>query len=85
VEERLKKSSGPSPRKSPSPDDADAQQSFPGPLTGRAFLLNNADPIFAAIRNGHMASVLPYLSQRAKTLQSSIERASGWYLIFKEI
>ncbi|MFH4975670.1 hypothetical protein AB6A40_002379 [Gnathostoma spinigerum] len=38
--------------------------------------LSNNDPIFSAIRNKHMTAVFPFLSSKAKSLQSSFDRGS---------
>lgn len=44
---------------------------------GRAISLNNTDSIFYAVRNKHMTEVFPFLSAKAKTLQTGFDKASG--------
>lgn len=48
------------------------------------FLLNNSDAIFSGIRNEHMTKVFPFLSAKAKLLQSSFEKTSGFFFLFKK-
>lgn len=43
----------------------------------KTFVLNNSDVIFSAVRNKHITDVFPFLSSKAKTLQSSYEKANG--------
>lgn len=43
----------------------------------KVFALNNSDVIFSAVRNLHMTAVFPFLSAKAKKLQSSYNKASG--------
>lgn len=44
---------------------------------GKAVALNNSDAIFSAVRNKHMTEVFPFLSAKAKTLQTGFDKASG--------
>lgn len=46
-------------------------------MSGRAVSLNNSDAIFSAVRNKHMTEVFPFLSAKAKTLQTGFDKASG--------
>lgn len=43
----------------------------------RVVALNNSDAIFSAVRNKHMTAVFPFLSSKAKTLQSGFDKASS--------
>ncbi|KAI6191223.1 hypothetical protein M3Y97_00204800 [Aphelenchoides bicaudatus] len=40
----------------------------------RVFALNNSDAIFSAVRDKHMTSVFPFLSSKAKTLQTTLKK-----------
>lgn len=46
-------------------------------IKNKVFSLNNNDGIFSTIRNSHMTSVFPFLSAKAKELQSSFDKVSG--------
>ncbi|KAH7728098.1 vacuolar protein sorting-associated protein 33B-like protein [Aphelenchoides avenae] len=43
----------------------------------RLVALNNSDAIFSAVRNKHMTAVFPFLSSKAKVLQSGFDKASN--------
>lgn len=43
----------------------------------RVFALNNSDAIFSVVRDKHMTGVFPFLSSKAKTLQTSYNKAGS--------
>ena len=43
--------------------------------------LNNSDSIFGAVRNKHITQVFPFLSAKAKSLQSSFDKASSMFSV----
>lgn len=49
-------------------------------IKNKIFSLNNNDAIFSIIRNSHMTSVFPFLSAKAKELQSSFDKVSSIFI-----